>query len=252
MTAKRRRHTTMLNFFKKKPALDSYAGLGLDFHSHLLPGLDDGAQTIEDTLSLIRQMQELGFPRIVTTPHIYWELYPNTRDRILEKLDEVRAALRENHIEVELDAAAEYFLDEHFESLLKSNEPLLCVFGRCVLVETSFLAPHPQLEEYLFAMRMKGYTPILAHPERYAFLHHDFDQYERFLDMGCRFQVNLLSLTELYGRPVQKTTEKLLALEMIDYFCTDLHHQAHADSLRGALKHKNVSKAIEYFKARLS
>jgi protein-tyrosine phosphatase len=242
----------MLNFFRKNILPDSYAVLGLDFHSHLLPGLDDGAQTIEDTLSLVRQMQEMGFSRIVTTPHIYRELYPNTRDRILEKLDEVRAALRENHIEIELGAAAEYFLDEHFESLLNAKEPLLCVFDRCVLVETSFLAPHPQLEEYLFSMRMKGYTPILAHPERYAFLHHDFDQYERLLDMGCRFQVNLLSLTELYGRPVQKTAEKLLAQEMIDYFCTDLHHQAHADNLRGALKHKNVGKAINYFKDRLS
>ena len=85
----------MLHFFRKNTSPDSYQALGFDFHSHLLPGLDDGAQTIEDSLSLIRQLQELGFSRIVTTPHIYQELYPNTREGILEKLGEVRAALRE-------------------------------------------------------------------------------------------------------------------------------------------------------------
>lgn len=239
----------MFSFFKKSPRAQSYASLGLDFHSHLLPGIDDGAATIEDSLALIRQLQELGYSRLVTTPHIYKELYPNTHAIIREKLAEVRAALHENAIEIAFDAAAEYFLDEHFESLLNSGEPLLCVFDRCVLVETSFLAPHPQLEEYLFRMRTKGYTPILAHPERYAFLFQDIEQYERLKDMGCRFQVNLLSLTELYGKPVQKTAEKLLSLEMIDYFCTDLHHQAHADSLREALKHKNVGRALEYFQA---
>ena len=238
----------MFSFFNKSPRAESYAELGMDFHSHLLPGIDDGAATLEDSIALIRQLQGLGFSRIVTTPHIYKEFYPNTQAIIREKLEEVRTALRENGITIEFDAAAEYFLDEHFESLLKSGEPLLCVFDRCVLVETSFLAPHPQMEEYLFRMRTKGYTPILAHPERYAFLFNDLDQYERLKDMGCRFQLNLLSLTELYGRPVQKTAEKLLDLEMIDYFCTDLHHQAHADSLRDALNHKNVVKALAYFK----
>lgn len=232
------------SLFKKTPPPASYASLGLDFHSHLLPGIDDGAKTLEDSLSLIRQMQELGFYRLVTTPHIHWEFYQNTREIILAKLEEVRTALRENNIQVELSAAAEYFLDEHFAGLLASSEPLLTVFDHFVLVETSFFGPHPQMEDYLFRLQTKGYAPILAHPERYAFLHDDFEKYRRLKDLGCRFQINLLSLAEYYGPAVRQTAEKLIRAGMADYFCTDLHHQRHVDKLREALGNKVVQAVL--------
>ncbi|MBK8880528.1 MAG: hypothetical protein IPN74_19065 [Haliscomenobacter sp.] len=230
--------------FQKTPHYPSYSVLGRDFHSHLLPGIDDGAKTMEDSLSLIRQMMELGFSQITTTPHINSEYYPNTREIILGKLEEVRAALREHQIPLELHAAAEYYLDDHFEGLLASGEPLLTVWDNFVLVEMSFFGAPPKLEEYIFRLRTKGYAPILAHPERYGFLHQDFGKYQRLKDLGCRFQLNILSLSGYYDRPVQQAAEKLVRLGMADYLCTDLHHQRHLDHLREALESKGVRKAM--------
>ena len=232
------------NWFKKNTA-EPPPALGMDFHSHLLPGIDDGAQTLEESLSLIRQLQAFGYTHIVTTPHIHSSLYPNTHDTIRQKCAEVRSALREHHIQISFDAAAEYYLDEHFAALLAEQESLLCVFERCVLIEFSFLAFPPQWIEYLFKLRLQGYTPILAHPERYPYLHRSFDEYDRLKDMGCRFQINLLSLAGYYGKRVREVAEALLEDQMVEHICTDLHHAQHAEHIQSALQNKRILHAVQ-------
>lgn len=218
----------------------------MDIHSHLLPGIDDGAATMEDSLALIRQLKELGYKKLVTTPHIYSAFYPNTKTGILEKRDEVRRAMAAEGIDMELDAAAEYFMDEHFETLLLGEEPLLCIQERQVLVEMSFFGAPPSLESYLFRLRSKGYQPVLAHPERYGFLHPQKEYYSRLQELGCLFQVNILSLAGYYKRPVQEAAEYLLRKEMIHFLGTDLHHQRHLDALRDALTHKKTREALAF------
>ena len=159
-------------FFKKKIKVDAkFLGIDVDMHSHLIPGIDDGAKTLEDSIGLIRGLQDLGFKKIITTPHIYKEHYPNTKAGILRGLEELKKGLIDANIDIAIEASAEYFMDDHFESLIDKNEilPLNGKDGKYVLVEMSFFGMPPKLEDYLFKIQLKGYTPILAHPERYLF-----------------------------------------------------------------------------------
>src|SRR4030095_3259672 len=154
-------------FFKKKkiaPVAIDYGVLNADVHSHLLPGIDDGSQDMQTSLQLIKGMKALGYRKLITTPHVMWDMYQNTRDIILEKLDLVRKKLNEERVDIELDAAAEYFIDDHLGDLLRQKEPLLSVGNRQVLVEFSMASQSFELKDILFEMQMQGYQPVIAHP----------------------------------------------------------------------------------------
>jgi protein-tyrosine phosphatase len=163
----------MFKLFSKsssKGAKFDYSLLKTDMHSHILPGIDDGSGSIETSIELIRGLKELGYSRLIATPHIMWDMYRNTPDIIRTKLDEVRAAVQKEGIDIQIDAAAEYFLDEHVEDLLKIKEPLLAVSDNKILVEFSMAFPAMNIKDVLFEMQMQGYQPIIAHPERYTYL----------------------------------------------------------------------------------
>lgn len=233
----------MFNLFKKTPPLGNYAFLGTDMHSHLLPGIDDGAKDLDDSLSLITQLRDMGYRHLITTPHIMADLYPNTPGIIREKLEEVRAAVKAAGINITIDAAAEYLMDEGFESLLEQGD-LLTLPGKRVLVEMSFISAPPKLEQYLFRLQTKGFRPLLAHPERYLFFRDDFKKYAELRERGCEFQLNLLSLTGYYGKPTRENAVALLKADMIDYLGTDLHHNRHADNLNAALEDQKIAKLL--------
>ena len=213
-------------------------------HAHWLPGIDDGAETMEQSLAMIRRLGELGYRKLIATPHVMADLYPNTSATIRGKLEEVRAAAREAGIDTELDAAAEYLLDEGFAAKIKSGE-LLTLPGRRVLVELSFIAPPPNLDQTLFQLQTAGYRPILAHPERYLYYHTRFAAYEELHSRGIVLQVNLLSLTGYYGSSIQKIAQRLIKKNLVDFIGTDAHHDRHLDALSEALRERPVAKAIE-------
>ncbi len=220
-------------FSKSKPAAGK-ADLSLlkaDMHSHLLPGIDDGSQDIKTSIELVKGMMELGYTKLITTPHIMWDMYKNTRETILEKLELLRAAVKEEGLNVEINAAAEYFLDDYVQGLIKNNEPLLPVSKNMVLVEFSMAFPSHSLKDILFDMQMQGYQPIIAHPERYIYLEKNKEFYEELKDIGCLFQVNLLSLIGHYGRTQQELAQYLIKKGYYDLAGTDLHHTRHLDSL---------------------
>ena len=214
-----------------------FSFLGADMHSHFIPGIDDGAKTIEDSLYLIRSMAEMGYKSIITTPHIMADYYKNTPQIINDGLDAVKSALKENNIEVGIRAAAEYYIDEHFIHLMET-EPLLTVYQKEVLVECSMLYEPPNLIDVLFNMITAGYRPIFAHPERYLFLHNRFDRYQGLKDRGCLLQLNMLSLTGYYGRNIKLVAEDLLAKGLYDYVGTDTHHEKHAQAIKNITSSK--------------
>lgn len=237
---------------KKEPPLASYASLGVDIHSHLIPGIDDGVKTVEESVALIGRMAELGFRKIYTTPHVMADHYRNTREGILEGLEKVRAGSREQRAgsreqgagsRVELGVAAEYFLDEGFEELL-NTEPLLTLPGNRVLVEMAGVAPAHNLPDLLFKMRTKGYRPLLAHPERYPYYSRDFRALERLKEYGCEFQVNLLSLAGHYGTTIQEQGFKIIKKGMAEFLGTDIHRDEHAEKLKEALGDKRMQKVL--------
>ena len=226
----------MFNFFKRssKSVDPDLSFLGTDMHSHLLPGIDDGLQEVEQSVNFIRDLQTLGYRKLICTPHILSDLYPNNPSTILPKLKIVREALKAANVNVQVEAAAEYMVDHEFEMLVNSSkkEDLLTIGGDFILIEMSYLSPSPNFEKVVFDLRMLGLQPILAHPERYSFYHNQFIQYERFKDLGCKLQVNLLSLSGVYGTHVKKTAEKFFKLQMVDFLGTDMHHDKHLAMLK--------------------
>ena len=209
----------------------TFSRLSLDLHSHLLPGIDDGAPDLETSLRLIQGLKDLGYTSIITTPHVFSDYYPNTRELILRKRDEVQQALHREGIDIAFDAAAEYFVDEYFEKLLQQEAPLT-IGGKYVLIEQSTLSASPNLHQVVFQLRSKGYEVILAHPERYIYYRDRLEEYRQLKDIGCHLQGNLLSLTGYYGKPVQSIIRYLHKNDLIDFWGTDLHHERHLERLQ--------------------
>ncbi|MBK7562723.1 MAG: histidinol phosphatase [Chitinophagaceae bacterium] len=164
---------------------------------------------MQTSLKLIRGMVDLGYTKLITTPHIMGDIYKNTPEIISGKLDLLRAAVKKEGIEVEINAAAEYFLDDYVAGLLKAGEPLLTISGKMILVEFSLAYPSHGLKDILFELQMQGYLPVIAHPERYIYLERHKEFYEELKDIGCLFQLNVLSLTGHYGKSVQELAQYL-------------------------------------------
>ncbi|WP_256003299.1 tyrosine-protein phosphatase [Pedobacter deserti] len=222
----------MFSFFKKKTRVDNIEWLGVDVHSHLLPGIDDGSPDVVQSVALIKQLNELGFHKFLCTPHIFKELYPNTCDTINPALAKTREALAKAKINVELGAAAEYMIDENFEV----NDDLMCLPGKYVLIEMSYMNESPNIEDAIFDLQIKGYNIILAHPERYIFYHKNLTRLERYKDMGAMLQMNLLAPTGYYGKDVKRAADYLLEGKYYDLAGTDLHHDKHLAVLTNAVR----------------
>jgi tyrosine-protein phosphatase YwqE len=217
----------MLHFFKSKPLLKDLIPEGyIDIHSHLLPGIDDGAATLEETVALIQGLRKIGFEQWITTPHTIQNVWNNTKSEIETKLDYTIEALKAKNLAVPLKAASEYMMDASFMTLFQ-KEPLLTLKDRYVLVEISYINPPLQLYDILFELQLAGYQPVLAHPERYPFYHGQTQHYQKLKQAGCLFQLNLLSTTGYYGPEVAKAGDQLLKKGMIDFVGSDVHHQNH-------------------------
>ncbi|WAC13232.1 tyrosine-protein phosphatase [Dyadobacter pollutisoli] len=234
----------MLNwlFDTKKKTEVNLGHIGIDIHSHILPGIDDGVETIDQAVAMVRKMQDLGYSHVVTTPHVMWDCYRNTPDIILEKLEEVRRACLVAGVHVQIDAAAEYFIDEHFNELLSKNQELLTLPGNRLLVELPYSTPLLNTSENLFSIISRGYQPVLAHPERYTYFYSDPSIYKKLIDQGCELQVNILSLTGYYGENIAKMAEWLLKNNLITFIGTDAHKIQHLEMIQKANKNNWLTK----------
>ena len=216
--------------------------IGIDIHSHIIPGIDDGVETIEESVAMARKMQEMGYRKMFTTPHIIWDCYKNTPDIILAGLEDVRRAVKLEGLVIQIEAAAEYFIDEHFIELLSTGQKLLTLPGNRLLVELPYSTPLMNTSETLFSIIGKGFQPVLAHPERYTYFHSDPSIYKKLCDQGCELQVNILSLSGYYGENVFKMAEWLLKNELITYLGTDAHRMQHLDLISKSNKNHRLSK----------
>lgn len=227
-------------FFKKKeiPLTEFFPEGFVDIHSHLLPGIDDGAKNLEDSIKLISKMSSYGINNFITTPHVLGDIYPNSTNTILQKLEDVKAELKKRNMNtISINAAAEYMLDNEFFIRLKNND-ILTLKDNYILVEMSYFNEPFNLSEILFEIQLKGYKPVLAHPERYGFYHANFESFYKLKKAGCLFQLNLLSLTQHYGKNVQKIANKLINENLYDFVGTDTHHENHLKLLEKIGKKK--------------
>lgn len=211
-----------------------------DMHSHILPGLDDGVKRIEDSVVIVKRMLDSGVKKFSFTPHISFPSPMNSPGVIRESLEALKVCLAKEGIRLDADAGAEYKVGEYMLDLINRGE-IASFDGGKVLVEHSFVAPSPLFEEVIFRLQDKGYTPVLAHPERYPFYMGHLE--ERACDLkhrGCRMQVNLLSFVGFYGKEAQFGARVLAAEGLIDYVSGDIHSIKQVELLEKFLRSKSA------------
>ncbi len=240
----------MFSLFKKYPK--NLSSLRVDMHSHLIPGIDDGSKSLEKSMEYIRKLADLGIEKIITTPHIMGEYYPNTPEIILSGAEKVRTEIKKHGLNIEFSAAAEYYADDYFYALLDKNAPLLTLKDNLLLFEFSTFAPPPDPLGLIFRLKTLGYTPVLAHPERYVYYTDKYSVFSQMKERGCLLQVNLLSLVGHYGQFQKRLASRLLADGCIDYAGTDLHHGGHTELILKSLNNNRLGKYLDKYNFRNS
>ncbi|WP_378173728.1 tyrosine-protein phosphatase [Aquimarina sp. SS2-1] len=219
----------------------------VDIHSHLLPGIDDGVKTIYQSAFIIEQFEKLGIKKIITTPHIMQDVWPNTSEIIKSKHTKMQNVLSSLDINVTLESSAEYMLDDLFFERIKKKD-IIPLHKKHILVEMSTFNPPINLNEMLFEIKLAGFTPILAHPERYSFYNDDIDKFLILKESGLLFQLNLLSISGYYGEKVKNLAVKLMTENLFDFAGSDIHNYQQFEILENGFisKHaKMVSRLME-------
>ncbi len=216
--------------------------LRTDIHSHLIPGIDDGAKTLDESVKILEEFVKLGYERVITTPHMMQDRYDNTHKKILDGLFDVRRELEKKSIPIKLEAAAEYYIDDQFEKLLY-NRDILTFSDDYILFEMSCVNKPLNLFDMILEMQIAGYKPILAHPERYVFMNNNRDLYHELKDSGVLFQVDMLSLTNYPSFETQRYALWLCNNGMIDFLGSDVHKISHLSMIE-KLKHTRILKSV--------
>lgn len=217
--------------------------LRTDVHSHFIPGIDDGAQTMDQSMELLVAMAELGYKKVVTTPHNMADGYKNSPEIILGGLERVRDEAARRGIAIEIDAAAEYYLDHELEQ--KVAEKKVLTFGdNYLLFELPFISEPAVMLSVIFQMQTAGYRPVLAHPERYAFWHNDFTKYERLKERGVLFQLNTIALAGAYGPQAKQIAERLIDAGHYELIGSDCHSMNHVQAIKNTLARPYLHKLI--------
>lgn len=222
----------MFNFFSKKHFLIDHLEGFIDIHNHILPGIDDGAKTVEDSIELIKGFNEFGINDFICTPHIMENYYPNNPSTIQSSLSLLKNALKMNNLEhINIDAAAEHMIDSGFELILNENN-IMPLSKSYLLIEMSYLQASINFDSAVQKIKSSGYFPILAHPERYMYLHNKLGKYKNFKTDGVLLQMNILSLGDYYGSEVQKAAIWLLKNNLIDFAASDIHKTSQLNALK--------------------
>ena len=209
--------------------------LHIDLHSHLIPSIDDGSKTMEESIILLHSLQELGYKHVIITPHIMIDAYGNTKDSILVAAEVLKKEASQQGLVIQITAAAEYYLDEGLLPLIRAKDVLL-IANKYLLFETSYTHRPEQLEEVIFEILANGFVPILAHPERYRYMKNDLHAYIKLKELGVEFQINLNSFNGHYGSHAQKQALLLSKHGLIDFLGSDTHNDKHIKNLGLVLK----------------
>ncbi len=231
----------MISFFQKKNKFKN--PLHTDIHSHLLAGLDDGVKTQKEAIDLVTHFHRLGYQKLITTPHINNDYYRNEPEGIGKGLAELIDAVKAEAIPIVIEAAAEYYLDEELMKKVDAKEKLLTFGQSYLLFETNFLTEPYQLNDFIFKVITQGYKPILAHPERYAYM--TVEKAEELKTRGVLLQLNIPSLVGFYSKPIQQLAYKLIDKGWIDLLGSDCHNAIHLQVLEDAVQNKYFRKVVE-------
>ena len=225
-------------FFKKKTF-----SLKSDIHSHILPAVDDGASSVDESLEILKELYRLGFDSVVLTPHVIMDAYNNSTQTILNEFEKLNKAVNNSDIKITIKPGAEYYIDEGFEKLLNSGDVL--TFGEnYLLFETSYVSKPLELEEIIFQMIGRGYKPVMAHPERYGYMN-GFEDFKELKNSGLFFQININSFAGYYGKTAMKNAMMLAKEGMVDFLGTDTHRLEDVFMVKKVFESKRFNKAMQ-------
>ncbi len=236
--------TSFFNIFSRRPSLADFSFLRVDLHSHLLPGIDDGAKDVQQTLAMVNALSDRGFSTLWTTPHVMVDFYGNDAERIGATLRDTRVTLSGHGVGVDFNASGEYFLDEGFGRILEAGE-ILPLPGNRVLVEWSMVAAPVGLERQIKRLVAAGYKPVIAHPERYGYWQRQPGRWRELRLLGCELQLNLLSLVGGYGDGATKCAMALLDSKAFAFAATDSHSLGDIERLDKVLANRSLARAIQ-------
>ncbi|WP_156305353.1 tyrosine-protein phosphatase [Sphingobacterium endophyticum] len=208
--------------------------IGWDIHNHILPGIDDGSPSVEDSVILIEGLKSLGIHNSISTPHVMAGVHNNTPETIKAAHNKLSDHLKANSIDFKLGFSAEYMIDDQIDQWISSDK-LCLIADKYMLIEMSYLSESKALFSIIKAIQDRGYQPILAHPERYNYFHNNFKIFEEIKNAGCFLQLNLLSISKYYGENVKTCALTLIRAGMYDFVGTDMHHTRHLEALKGVV-----------------
>ncbi len=234
----------MFNIFKKNKQ-DATLFYSTDVHCHILPGVDHGAQTVEDSLAMLRAQKDMGISRVVLTSHVTAETFENTPETLKSAFELLKQAVSEAEdlCHMQLFLSAEYRIDEFWDKQYKLGNQI-AMPGNYILMENSFHQELLELDNLLFDLRVKGYRPILAHPERYGYYAQRHQRLEQLHNMGIKFQVNLLSLAGYFGQHCRETALWMAKNGMVDMLGSDMHGMDHAKVIKAYINSKEWRKLV--------
>lgn len=212
---------------------DGFLAGACDMHSHLLPGVDDGFKSFEDSMEGLAKLKAKGFVKAKMTPHFMKDYPENTRETIEHKYQDFLQKAG-NDLPLELTLGGEYMLDSHFLNRFEEGFLTLDKMQSVVLCETSYMMMDPMAKDMLYKVMLKGYQPVIAHPERYMYA--SKPMYKRWKDREYLFQLNLFSLSGVYGKPAEEKARMMLKEGLYDYVGTDLHRVANLESKISSIK----------------
>lgn len=230
----------------KQAQFSDYSEVGVDLHSHLIPGIDDGSKSLEDSLAILREFKSLGFKKIITTPHVIRDSYNNSTETLLNGKAKILAAIAEEKLEIDFDVSAEYYMDETIYERIEKKD-FIPIGKNYILVELSYLEKMNNTSDLFYKLQVAGYRIILAHPERYPYYYEkDFHTYKSFKDRNIFFQLNIASLLGKYGGGAKQTAQRMVDENMIDFISSDLHTIKTIDTLKECLHDKYLNRLISY------
>lgn len=230
----------MFNFFSKKRDPQQLF-FNTDIHCHIVPGIDDGSPDVDTSVSLLEEMSRWGLKRIIASPHITYGSFENTPQIISDAFALLKEAADSRGISISIGYSAENRIDDLFIKNLEAGS-LLTLPGNFLLVENSYMQEPWNLDQLLFDIQVKGYRPVLVHPERYSYYYTKKGRYENIHNAGIAFQINVLSLAGYYGKSEKKIAETLIEKDLVDFLGTDLHHASHVKAISEYLASKDYDK----------
>jgi protein-tyrosine phosphatase len=230
------------SFFKSKELIPDL--FHTDLHSHLLPNLDDGVSSFEESAAIIKSFMEIGFTKAITTPHIMSDTHRNTPETILPRLTDLKQYLKDNAIDFEIQAAAEYYFDETIMTMVSQHTPFLTFGNSYLLFETNTFSEPMMLNDFIFQLKVKGYQPVMAHPERYRYLQNNLERVEDLINRGVLMQVNSLSISGHYSKSIQKVANQLIENRFVHFLGSDCHTPHQARLLKESVNTKYFQKAL--------